>query len=89
MKKTLLQEEFELKVAKLQVHAQRVQHVLAHFEELKNKDCFDWENVGDLDHLNRQFINMFNLDEFPNQDTYNDDFAPFGLDTFQPERVKI
>ena len=58
MKKTLLQEEFELKVAKLQVHAQRVQHVLAHYEELKNKDCFDWENVGDLDHLNRQFINI-------------------------------
>ena len=89
MKKTLLQEEFELKVAKLQVHAQRVQHVLAHFEELKNKDCFDWENVGDLDHLNRSFINMFNLNEFPDGDTYNDDFASFGLDTFQPERIKI
>ncbi len=89
MKKTLLQEEFELRVAKLQVHAQRVQHVLAHYEELKNKDCFDWENVGDLGHLDRQFKDMFNLDEFINQDTYNDDLAPFGLDTFQPERVKL
>ena len=84
MKKTLLQKELEHKVAKLQVHAQRLQHVAKHYEQLKKNKNYNWGDDGDLFRLVDSINSMFYLDELnPNEK------APYGLDTFQPERVKI
>tara|TARA_R100001591_G_scaffold75590_1_gene83423 strand:+ start:47 stop:235 length:189 start_codon:yes stop_codon:yes gene_type:complete len=62
MKLTQQQQDFNLKVKKLKANAQKVQDLVAHYEELQNVKTH-WGFNGDLGRINELFNEIFNEEE--------------------------